>query len=606
MSKVDESAAPASPLSEETLQEQGKPSGAGDKPTEKQGPGKRLRRFLAGIVYVVFLIALVVALLAGLEYYAYLQVKSSPIGQAYKGLDLDYARRSSQTVAPQFGYEPTPGFAAIRNTRLGNNYEYINQQSFKDFEDVPLEKPADEYRVFVTGGSVVFGRGPVPPSDSVTDYYEVTYRWNIPHMVGQILNADPRVREKIGGKKVRAINAGVAGYVIQNDLMRYLAKLRLYKPDLVVSLDGANEVHTVARPLKDWNYFTEGPYYEVIAEIMDMSQKGLMNYLALWLKRNTYFFTWLAMRRGEGTGILMENRGFAAHPQDPTPEMLAYRDNNIAQVADVLAIFHKAMKTDGVPHVLALQPMFRNCKKKRTPIEEKVEQVTGMQKIGFYDAAETYDALVAQIKKRGREVGLDVVDLTTIFDHATTWVFTDWCHLTNGANYVLAKELANQVKTRVLGLPLLPDDPIKDPIDSYFDDYSKKAKVLIDGRATDEGMHILKGYPGQQLLEIAGSGKRNPGALVLDLGAVLPVSRLRIVWADEKSVPKSWRIDLSEDGSDWKSWLTVDHTVADPYDQWPGYEYYSPEEGPARFARYVPLGDDSDRPMRLRQISLFR
>ena len=230
---------------------------------------------------------------------------------------MDLARRSSQKVSPLFGYEPTPGFAAVRNTKLGNSPEYINEQSFKDFDDVPLDKPKDEYRVFVTGGSVIYGRGPVPPADAICDYYEVTYRWNIPHIMEQLLNADPRVREKIGGKKVRVINAGVAGHVIQNDLMRYLAKLRLYRPDLVVSLDGANEVPAVARTLKDWNYFTEGQYHEVVSEVLDMSWEGLRNYLTLWLKRNTYLFTWLAMQEGEGPGILMENRGVCGSAHGP-------------------------------------------------------------------------------------------------------------------------------------------------------------------------------------------------------------------------------------------------------------------------------------------------
>ena len=405
-----------------------------------RGWGSRIGRSLLICLYIGFLIAVVCAAFAGLEYYAYLRIKSSPVGEAYKNRDMDLARQSSQTVAPEFGYEPTPGFAAVRNTRLGNSYEYINDESFKDFEDVPQDKPADEYRVMVTGGSVVYGRGPVPPSDAVADYYEVTFRWTIPHLMEQLLNADPRVREKIQGKKVRVINGGVPGYVYQNSLMRYLAKLRLFHPDLVVALDGANEVHTVARPLKDWNYFTEGQYYEVVTDVMDMSRKGFMNYLALWLKRNTYFFTWLAMRRGEGPGTIMEDRGFAAHPQDATPEMIAYRDSNIAQVADVVAIYHKVLETDRVPHVFALQPMFRNCKKKRIPMEEKIEQITGMQKIGFYDAAQTYDALVDKIKKRARDVGFKVVDLTGIYDDVTEWVFTDWCHLTNGANYILAKE----------------------------------------------------------------------------------------------------------------------------------------------------------------------
>lgn len=572
----------------------------------KRKSGSRLTRFVFICLYIAFLTAVVLAALAALEYYAYLKVKSSSLGKAYQERSMDTARRSSQTVAPQYGYEPTPGFAAVRNTRLGNSYEYINEESFKDFDDVPIEKPKDEYRVILTGGSVVYGRGPVPPADAVCDFYEVTYRWTIPHIVEKLLNADPRIREKIQGKRVRVINAGVAGYVYQNNLMRYLAKLRLFKPDLVVSLDGANEVHTVARPLKDWNYFTEGPYFEVVTDVMNMSPRGLMNYLTLWLKRNTYFFTWLAMKEGEGPGILMENRGFAAHPQDPTPEMIEYRKKNIDQVADVVAIYQKVLEADGVPHVFALQPMFRNSRKKRTPIEQKIETITGMQKIGFYDAKETYDLLVKRVIERNKELGFDVVDLTGIYDNVHEWVFTDWCHLTNGANYLLAKALVNEVKTRVFGLPLLSSDTIQEPIDSYFKDYAKDATVLIDGRPADTGLHILKGYPGKDVLRVSSNPKGTPHSVVLDMGSVKPVSRLRIVWADEKSVPKEWKLDLSDDGKNWKTWLHVTDTKTDGFDQWPGFEYYAAGDSQARYARYVPAGKGASQTISLRQLSLFR
>ncbi len=560
-------------------------------------------RFFFICLYIGFLAAVVVGILGGLEYYAYLKIRVSPLGDAYKNRDMDLARRSSQVVAPEFGYEPTPGFAAVRNTRLGNSHEYINDESFKDFADVPLDKPANEYRVFVTGGSVIYGRGPVPPADAVTDYYEVTFRWTIPHLMQEILNADPRVREKINGKKIRVINAGVPGYVIQNSLMRYLAKLRLFHPDLIVALDGANEVHTVARPLKDWNYFTEGQYYEVVNDVMDMSSRGIMNYLTLWLKRNTYFFTWLAMKKGEGPGILMEDRGFAAYPQDATPEMIAYRDRNIDQVADVEAIFHKVLETDHVPHVLALQPMFRNCKKKRTPMEEKIEKVTGMEKIGFYDARQTYDVLVDKIKKRAREAGYDVLDLTKIYDNVTSWVFTDWCHLTNGANYIMAKKLATQVKNQVFGLTPEKDDLLATPKDTYFRDYSKNAKVLVNDKPTDSGLRILKGYPGPQLLVESAHHSSGLPKVVLDLGAVVPVSRLRIVWGDKKSVPSNWKVELSTDGKTWEPWLAVNKTHTDNFDQWPGFEYLAFREMPARYVRYMP---SDEQPIRLRQLSVFR
>lgn len=569
-----------------------------------------LRRVVVIATYVVFLGAVVVGTLAGLEYYAYQKVKNSPLGQAYQGRDLDLARRSSQTVAPQYGYEPTPGFAAVRNTRLGNAYEYINSESFKDFEDVPSEKPDDEYRVIVTGGSVVYGRGPVPPADVVADFYEVTYRWTIPHIMEKLLDADPRIGELLKGKHVRVINAGVPGYVIQNNLMRYLAKLRLYRPDLVVALDGANEVHTVARPLRDWNYFTEGPYYEVISDIMDMSRGGLLNYVTLWLKRNTYFFTWLAMSKGEGPGILMENRGFAAHPQDPDEEMLAYRDRNISQVADVVAIYHKVLETDKVPHVFALQPMFRNSKKKRTPMEEKIESVTGMQKIGFYDAAQTYELLVDKIKKRCAAEGFEVYDLTGIFDDVTEWVFTDWCHLTNGANYVMAKALVNRIKTSIFNLPLLESDVLHKPTDSYFIDYACNAKVYVGEKPANQGLHILKGYPSTEKLEVDPASLSSASGLsrgvVLDIGRVVPISRLRIVWGGPNSVPPQWAIDFSEDGANWKAWLTAKDIAVDHFDQWPGYEYYAPCEEKARFVRYRAGSQEKTDPIVLRQISLYR
>ncbi|MGC8660414.1 MAG: discoidin domain-containing protein [Desulfomonilaceae bacterium] len=560
-----------------------------------------LKRLVFLTLYITFVGVIVFGVLAGLEYYAYLKVKASPLGQAYKGRDMDLARRSSQTVAPQYGYEPTPGFAAVRNTRLGNSFEYIDAESFKDFKDVPVDKPQNEYRVIVTGGSVVYGRGPVPPSDAICDYYEVTFRWTIPHIIQELMNADPEIRTKLNGKKVRVINAGVAGYVYQNELMRYLAKLRLFKPDLVISLDGANEVHTVARPLKDWNYFTEGPYYEVVGEVMDMGPKGLLNYLTLWLKRNTYFFTWLAMNQGEGPGILMENRGFAAHPQDPTPEMMQCLQNNIAQVADVVAIYHTTLDSDGVPHVFALQPMFRNCKKERTPIEQEIEKVTGMEKIGFYDSRKTYDDLVHQIEKRAKEGKFQVVDLTRLFDNTHEWVFTDWCHITNGANFVVAKALFNEVKQRIFGLPLNKYDKLENPPDSYFVDYSKEAKVLVDNKANDNGLEILKGYPGPKGLEIP-EGKTSH--IILDLEKVVPVSRLRIVWGGKESVPKSWKIDVSEDGQNWKNWLNVTETKTDNYDQWPGFEYYAGAESSARYVRYSQ--DDTGKEIYLRQLSLFR
>ncbi len=130
--------------------------------------------------------------------------------------------------------------------------------------------------------------------------------------------------------------------------------------------------------------------------------------------------------------------------------------------------------------------------------------------------------------------------------------------------------------------------------------------MLISDKPIDSGLNILKGYPGTQLLEVPQDSAGGAPRLMLDLGAVVPVSRLRIVWGDEKSVPENWQVELSEDGRNWKPWLTVNKTRADSYDQWPGFEYYSSQETPARYVRYIPSGEDTSAPIRLRQLSMFR
>jgi len=295
--------------------------------------------------------------------------------------------------------------------------------------------------------------------------------------------------------------------------------------------------------------------------------------------------------------------------QDADAEMLAYRDRNVGQVADVAAIYHKVLETDRVAHVLALQPMFRNSKKKRTPMEEKIESVTGMQKIGFYDAGQTYDVLVQGIKKRCQEAGCEVLDLTGIFDNVTEWVFTDWCHLTNGANFILAKALVNRVKTSVFGLELSESDVLKEPLDAYFVDYARNARVFVGNEPAEGGLNILKGYPGPGKLEVdAKSAAVFPDgipAVVLDFGAVVPLSRLRIVWGSEAAVPDEWWIDVSSDGQTWRPWYHGKDVSVDYFDQWPGYEYYAAAEDYGRFVRYRP-SPNQGKGISLRQISLFK
>jgi hypothetical protein len=276
--------------------------------------------------------------------------------------------------------------------------------------------------------------------------------------------------------------------------------------------------------------------------------------------------------------------------------------NGSEDVADVMAIYHETLKMDKIHHLFALQPLFRNSKKPRMPIESRIEQYMGMEKVGCYDARETYSEIVKCVMNRGKQVDFEVVDLTAIFDGCREWVFTDWLHLTNGANYVISKELADQFKERVFGLPLAPDDRLKEPYDVYFKEYAVSAKILVNDKPHESGPQILKGCPGKEVLEVAGAAE--PASVTLDLGSTAPISRLRLVWGDSQSLPKSWKMEISEDGTNWTPWVKTDETKTDNYDQWPGFEYYAGRETTARFVCYSPA--EGKGPIKLRQISPYR
>ncbi|MFH0957556.1 MAG: hypothetical protein V1897_02530, partial [Pseudomonadota bacterium] len=231
------------------------------------------------------------------------------------------------------------------------------------------EKPANEFRIFLTGGSTAFGLGSTGNTGPVTGSYGIEYRETISHVMERILN----VSELIPGKTIRVYNTAVWGHAYQHDLLRYITKLRRYKPDLVVSLDGVNEINPVSVPVKEWNYFREGQYNGVLREIFSYDGPGLASYLTLWLKNNTFlmsifwngadlFQSMEAGNRLHRASIPSDLKAFQA--SEITPEdRSAMVSDNVSTVVRVLENYHSALENDGVPHIFALQPLLYLSKK---------------------------------------------------------------------------------------------------------------------------------------------------------------------------------------------------------------------------------------------------
>jgi len=89
-------------------------------------------------------------------------------------------------------------------------------------EEFEKEKPDDTYRILAVGGSTTFGLG-APHCETWPAYLQ------------QIIN------EKITGKKIEVINAGIEGAKTDDEYNLIKNKLTFFEPDLIIMYDGIND-----------------------------------------------------------------------------------------------------------------------------------------------------------------------------------------------------------------------------------------------------------------------------------------------------------------------------------------------------------------------------
>ena len=112
-------------------------------------------------------------------------------------------------------YRPVPGDS-------GSGYR-INTQGFRDDHEIPAEK-GDEFRIFITGGSVAYGNG-VKQED----------------LYSQVL--EDRLHAAYPGRKFRVVSAGMGAYTSVQERIITENLLLSYSPDLIVMLSGWNDVY---------------------------------------------------------------------------------------------------------------------------------------------------------------------------------------------------------------------------------------------------------------------------------------------------------------------------------------------------------------------------
>ena len=345
-------------------------------------------------------------------------------------------------------YRHSPGFdfgmSTIRKTPDEPSV-VLDDNGFICDEVITQKKPDGVVRIFLMGGSTAISSGQ-------TDIYSGPYKypWGIysyrHSIAGQLRDF---LEEQVPEAQVQVITAAAFGRRIHQSLVEYLATISRFSPDIVVTLDGMNDLGSQV---------TGSPWADAESELPQYIDLWSEHYRRpLWRKTSTEYVLSRSFRR---LGWLDRHESASSQSHTTFDDSIeAYRQHrdSFVEASEVylrtLRHFQVSVNSDGAAFVAAIQPMLhrRGANKELSILEQKFDslnlaEVLPLREKGlthlvnryFFDdylshtiAEEIHGprAVVVDCNQELRSVGRDVE------------FYTDYCHLTFEGNRITAEIL---------------------------------------------------------------------------------------------------------------------------------------------------------------------
>jgi len=312
------------------------------------------------------------------------------------------------------------GYFPVEN-HSGKHY-VSNQYGFRYKEDFPIEKPSNEIRIFVTGGSTAWGTGA-----SQDDIYSAV--------------AERKLQKKFKDIKIRVISAGVGGYRSTHERVLILNKILNFNPDIVVMYSGWNDTYSGYRGkrVNDDTYDFQGAastlakynrQYSMgdqeIIDKMDPPQYGQYIFKTYYLV-DRFLYRLKSRKKMEQT--LSQN-------QVESAVILEDLKDNIKVIADVF-------KRKDCSLIFYLQPSLYNTRKKLSPYEDYLAKKNKKQYIGFSDYnSKLYDLFREYLPNIAAAEGFMFVNGDMAIANEPKTAFDDHVHFGDRGNRLIGEHLA--------------------------------------------------------------------------------------------------------------------------------------------------------------------
>jgi hypothetical protein len=352
---------------------------------------------------------------------------------------------------------PMMGYRLVGNQQ--NSVWKINEQGFRSDQPIGVEKPKDEVRVFILGGSTAFGQLSANNQSTIAGQLETRLNQQVtaqratpnkfrpdtlPYFADELekaLKLPPRIREA----RYRVVNAAVPGYASGNELAQLAFEVLPYQPDAIVLLNGYADLLVPS--------IQEGTDIPGTDAMLGNASQHLMAGLSNNIGN---FFNQFYLIKGFQYWILRPQAGF--HQMIPPAfdasvqnsltsdaQELERRTNRYRQNLQQIARLTSASK---IPLFVALQPEVSIRRSKPAGREKEIlEQLGSNYPEQIKSGYTKLQTSIEQVKKSSPQ--LATLNLAETVNGTQTAVFQDAIHLSDDANRAIANRLFDTLTPRL-------------------------------------------------------------------------------------------------------------------------------------------------------------
>ncbi|MEA5487789.1 MULTISPECIES: hypothetical protein [Pseudanabaena] len=337
--------------------------------------------------------------------------------------------------SPLLGYELLPS--------QNSEYWQINDQGFRQDSSVPIDKPANEIRVFLVGSSTAFTN--MAEKNQKALAFKIEKLLNdrvraqnsspekfkpkeIPYFADQIeamRTLPPRIRDG----SYRVIAAAAPGYSSGNELALLSHKVMAYSPNALLILDGYEDLRS--------------PSNQSAREIGNVEQM-LRDPLAQYRQHQTQQFNnWLnslyLVKAWQKWVVPANITTFSSEYQVFNAEQLSKDPKEIQKRVERYLYNTQQMTrlANSIPALIILQPEITGKQKSLTKEEEGILNSLGKE----YRDRITNAYKVAEQALSNSPLKTKFVNFYQLFQNTNQQAFIDPIHLTEAANDLLAQKL---------------------------------------------------------------------------------------------------------------------------------------------------------------------